>query len=125
MLRGAEDSMLRNRLAAALAFALIFTGSLVAQTSSDEQTAPDQISQNSQKPAPAKDGSAATAGGSAAATNAPSDPFYTQPNRILGIIPNFRAVSADTQLPPLSVKGKFALAAKGNFDYTSFLTVGM
>jgi hypothetical protein len=33
-----------------------------------------------------------------------------QPKRILWIIPYYRAVSANTQLPPLSRKGKFWLA---------------
>lgn len=48
-----------------------------------------------------------------------------QPKRILGIFPNFRAVSADTQLPPLSVKGKFWLATQSTFDYSAWLTAGI
>src|ERR1700692_1385990 len=30
-----------------------------------------------------------------------------QTNRIMGVVPNFGAVSANTQLPPLTTKGKF------------------
>jgi len=47
-----------------------------------------------------------------------------QSKRILGIIPNYRAVSADTKLPPLSVKGKFVLATQDSFDYSSVLVAG-
>lgn len=43
-----------------------------------------------------------------------------QTKRILGIIPNFRSVSADVQLPPLSAKQKFGLFAQDSFDYTAF-----
>jgi hypothetical protein len=42
-----------------------------------------------------------------------------QTKRILGIIPNFRAVSADTKLPPQSVKDKFVDATDDSFDYSS------
>ncbi len=48
-----------------------------------------------------------------------------QPKRILWIIPNYRAVSANTQLPPLSSKGKFWLATQDSFDYSSFALAGM
>ena len=44
-----------------------------------------------------------------------------QTKRILGIVPNFRAVSADTKLPPQSVKEKFASTAQQSFDYSSIL----
>jgi hypothetical protein len=48
-----------------------------------------------------------------------------QTKRILGIMPNFSAVSADTKLPPLSPKEKFILAGKNSFDYSSFLIAGV
>ena len=48
-----------------------------------------------------------------------------QSKRILWIFPNYRAVSANTQLPPLSVKEKFWLATKDSFDYSSFVTAGI
>ncbi len=44
-----------------------------------------------------------------------------QTKRILGIMPNFSAVSADTKLPPQTAKEKFILAGKNSFDYSSFL----
>ncbi|HTX75631.1 MAG TPA: hypothetical protein VMD29_05435 [Terracidiphilus sp.] len=42
-----------------------------------------------------------------------------QTKRILGIIPNFRAVSADVKLPPETVKEKFTDATEDSFDYSS------
>jgi hypothetical protein len=48
-----------------------------------------------------------------------------QTKRILGMVPNFQAVSADTYLPPLSFKQKFWLATKSSFDYSSFVFVGI
>ena len=43
---------------------------------------------------------------------------YQQTKRILGVFPNFRAVSADTKLPPQSVKEKFTATAQQTFDYS-------
>jgi hypothetical protein len=48
-----------------------------------------------------------------------------QSKRILWIFPNYRAVSTDTQLPPLSLKAKFWLATQDSFDYSSFVTAAM
>jgi len=48
-----------------------------------------------------------------------------QSKRILGIIPNYRSVRADTELPPLSAKKKFTLATQDSFDYTSFILAGI
>ncbi len=48
-----------------------------------------------------------------------------QTKRILGIMPNFEAVSANTHLPPLSLKEKFWLATENTFDYSSLISVGM
>ncbi|SRR6266850_609326 len=48
-----------------------------------------------------------------------------QSKRILWIFPNYRAVSANTQLPPLSLKDKFWLATQDSFDYSSFVTAGI
>ncbi len=42
-----------------------------------------------------------------------------QTKRILGIIPNFRSVSADQKLPPETAKEKFKTAALESFDYSA------
>jgi hypothetical protein len=48
-----------------------------------------------------------------------------QPERILGIMPNFRAVSAGATPPPPTPKQAFMIATKNSFDYSSFVFVGM
>jgi hypothetical protein len=53
-----------------------------------------------------------------AAPNPHSDP---QTKRIMGIFPNFRAVSSETHLPPQSVKEKFLTASQDSFDYSAFV----
>jgi hypothetical protein len=63
------------------------------------------------------------------ATNTPApsstnDQFGKQPKRILGIVPNYRAVSANTELPPLSFKSELWLATQDTFDYSDFIFVG-
>ncbi len=60
-----------------------------------------------------------------------ADPDAVSPNgtqqtkRILGIMPNFRSVSADMKLPPMSAKDKFIIAGKDTFDYSSFFIAGI
>ena len=65
---------------------------------------------------------------SAAETQA-ADPQHEegqQTSRILGIIPNFRAVSVDQHLPPQSIGDKFITATQDSFDYSSlFLPVSL
>ncbi len=62
-----------------------------------------------------------------AATQAPSGTYVEgkQTKRILGIVPNFRAVSADQKLPPQSVKEKFTTTMQDSFDYSAFIFVGV
>lgn len=48
-----------------------------------------------------------------------------QPKRILGIMPNFRAVSAGEIPPPPTPKQAFIIATKNSFDYSSFVFVGI
>jgi len=49
-----------------------------------------------------------------------------QTKRMFGVVPNFAAVSAHTQLPPLSTREKFSLAAHDSIvDYSSFTWAGI
>jgi hypothetical protein len=48
-----------------------------------------------------------------------------QTKRILYIVPNFRAVTANQKLPPQSVKEKFLTATMDSVDYSSFIFVGV
>jgi len=47
-----------------------------------------------------------------------------QPNRGLGIMPDFRAVSARA-IPPPTPKQAFKIATRDSFNYTSFVSVGI
>jgi hypothetical protein len=53
------------------------------------------------------------------AQKAPEDSGGKQTRRILGIVPNFRAVSANQKLPPETVQEKFMDATHDSFDYSS------
>ena len=48
-----------------------------------------------------------------------------QTKRILGVIPNFRAVSADEHLPSQTVKQKFLATTQQSFDYSSIFFSGI
>lgn len=48
-----------------------------------------------------------------------------QPKRILGVMPNFRAVSAGQIPPPPTPKQAFIIATRNSFDYSSFIFVGI
>ena len=48
-----------------------------------------------------------------------------QTKRMFGIIPNFAAVSARTEVPVLSTRDKFMLASKDSGDYSSFIWSGL
>jgi hypothetical protein len=75
-------------------------------SSNDSATTPTALQQSSTSASPTTDQSA-------------TDPQAKQTKRILGIIPNFRAVSANTKLPPQSPREKFLTATEDSFDYSS------
>ena len=51
----------------------------------------------------------------------PGDERLPQTKRILGIIPNFRAVSTDEKLPAQTTKEKFITATQDSFDYSAVI----
>jgi hypothetical protein len=53
----------------------------------------------------------------------PDEEYGKQNKRILWVIPNYRAVSANTHLPPLSFKSELWLATQDTFDYSDFIFV--
>lgn len=73
--------------------------------------------------------SSSSAGAQSQNGNSQADPSGVQKGqqtkRILWVVPNFRAVSADTHLPPQTVKDKFVTASQDSFDYSAFIFVGM
>jgi hypothetical protein len=48
-----------------------------------------------------------------------------QPKRILGLMPNFRAVSAGVLPPPPTPKQNLIVATRNSFDYSAFVFVGI
>ena len=87
----------------------------------NQQTAP--ASPSSQEPvAPGSTGDQQKSAKPDAETPAP--PANPQPQRILGIMPNFRAVSAGVIPPPPTPKQAFVIATENSFDYSSFIFVG-
>jgi hypothetical protein len=87
------------------------------------------LTSDPQQPAAATDGKssvpdAPTPTTSPAETSNPGDQYGKQPKRILWVIPNYRAVSANTQLPALSFKSELWLATQDTFDYSDFIFVG-
>jgi len=89
----------------------------VPQNQAPPPAAPSQDGQSSLPDAPAPQASSA-------APESPDDRVGKQSKRILGIIPNFRAVSAKTYLPPLNFKSELWLATQDTFDYSSIIFVG-
>ncbi len=64
-------------------------------------------------------------GSSAANPQAAEPEEGKQTKRILGILPNFRSVSANTHLPAQTSKEKFIDVAHDSFDYSSFIFIGL
>jgi hypothetical protein len=93
-----------------------------APASSPDSALPDDPAVDAQQQA--QEGSGAKP--PAAKTGAQTDPLAQgrQTKRILYIVPNFRAVSADQHLPPQTVKEKFKTAMLDSVDYSSFIFVG-
>jgi len=107
---------------ALLAFAFTSPAALIAQSSaasdfsaSQPAVAPPDDSSQTSTPPPAP-----TPQDKPSSTQ-PSEPQTEQTTRILGVIPNFRAVSSTDHLPPQTVKQKFVTASKDSFDYSSIV----
>lgn len=129
---------LASRAIAAIAlllFSLLSAAALRAQESSQNHSDTNQGERACQRgennPAPSQ---ADKAGAEKKSAEASVDPCALKPqdesegrqtNRILGVVPNFGAVSANTLLPPLTAKGKFWLATEDSFDYSSFVWTGI
>lgn len=72
---------------------------------------------------PAGSGNAAAPEKPREATATPS--YQQQPKRILGVMPNYRAVSAGALPPPPTPKEAFKIATENSFDYSSFVFAGI
>ena len=88
--------------------------------------APGLDAQTPAQPAAGASSSQAAAEQSQPPQQAPTtQPSEQQPQRILGVMPNFRAVSAGAIPPPPTPKQAFIIATKNSFDYSSFIFVGL
>ena len=86
----------------------------------DSATQPDAVTQSKPQkaaPAPAQDPNQGDL------TTDSSEGKQTK--RMFGVVPNFAAVDANTELPPLTTKGKFILATQDSVDYSSFIWTGI
>ena len=106
---------------------------LTSVTLQDSPPLPAAISApaDPQDPAPPKATTSPTSDASAAKPDSPQPKVNPgehtdqQTKRILWIVPNFRSVSADTQLPPIGFKEKLWLATQESFDYSSVVYNGL
>lgn len=55
----------------------------------------------------------------------PTASLARQPKRILGLMPNYRAVSAGEIPPPPTPKEAFMIATRNSFDYSAFVFTGL
>lgn len=122
---------------------ILFTQALWAQDQTsfllsgvvrDRETASSNVNGSQQSSPPKSENSAET---EAEQPNAPKGKQSTapanegapqnkqQPKRILGVMPNFRAVSAGAHPPPPTPKQAFKIATQNSFDYSSFVFVGI
>lgn len=102
---------------------LLFAQSVFSDVSFERAGAWQEHQSDGDSRQPSNEG---TESSSSSVSGKPADDLQgKQTKRILGMVPNFEAVSADTHLPPLTFKQKFWLATQGSFDYSSFVFVGM
>lgn len=117
-------------------FALILSGSIAfaqqgnfasAQLAGPDSQAVSTDGQNSTQPQkPAKSGGSELPDTPVKAADGPATPpSKQQPKRILGLMPNYRAVSAGAIPPPPTPRQAFKIATQNSFDYSSFVFVGI
>lgn len=117
--------MIRSSFLLSLAMAGALAPCALAQqtaASTAEQTVVEPAGTLPDAPLPAQQSQTSAAAGQSKPTDSLEG---KQTRRILGIIPNFRSVSADQMLPPLSPHAKLKLTLEDSFDYSSFIYVGL
>ena len=92
---------------------------------SPQQSSPPEQSGTSGTVSDTKQSEAKSVGEYTAPANQGASSEKQQPKRILGLMPNFRAVSAGTIPPPPTPKEAFIIATQNSFDYSSFVFVGI
>src|ERR1700680_577362 len=119
---------------AVLTLLILFSPAITwSQTQVTDQSNPleyaqqSPTSQSNPAPAPPTDsGTVSLPDQAPAPQNKKDDSQGQQTKRMFWLVPNFAAVSAHTQLPPLSTREKFVLAAQDSVvDYSSFTWTGI
>jgi len=93
--------------------------SILLAASTTASPAPDPASQTPTAAPEQSPSTTAPAPQNQPVQNAQDESSGQQTKRILGIIPNFRAVSANQKLPPETVKEKFIDCTEDSFDYSA------
>ncbi len=89
-----------------------------SQAGASSSSSPDQTKNQTKNPGTDKAASKADA-------EATIPAHEKQPKRILGMMPNYRAVSAGVRPPPPNAKESFKIATENNFDYSQYVFVGL
>jgi hypothetical protein len=95
----------------------VASGVSLADVSQDQSPRPTTDGKSSPPDGPKPQASPSTPTG-------PDEGYGKQNKRILGIVPNYRAVSANVHLPPMSFPSELWLATQDTFDYSDFIFVG-
>jgi hypothetical protein len=106
---------------ACVGWLLIFSAHLLAQETTSPAPNPPNQTQSTQSEAQDKTKPTTPAGVSIQEVPVSKQ----QPKRILGMMPNYRAVSAGAIPPPPTPKQAFKIATLNSFDYSSFVFVGI
>lgn len=121
---------MRNTLVTLLI--VLFPAMAWSQTGVGDQSSPSErlnqtpaAQSNSSSAPPSDNGTTSVSDQSSAQDKKKDEPQPQQTKRMLYVVPNFAAVSSNTQLPPLSTRGKFVLAWHDSFDYSSFVWTGI
>jgi hypothetical protein len=101
-------------------------GGVTDQANFPDYASQSPTSQSNPAPAPLPDSPAARPNQKQAPEDKKDDAQAQQSKRMFYVIPNFAAVNAHTELPPLSTREKFVLAAHDSLiDYSSFVWTGI
>jgi hypothetical protein len=127
------ESSTRNHMASLILAILLFPSITWSQTQiADQPTALESAQEapssqsNSTSAPPSESATVATPDEIPSSINKVDDSKGKQTKRMLWVVPNFAAVSSNTQLPRLSTREKFGLAAQDSVtDYSSYTWAGI
>jgi subtilisin family serine protease len=112
---------------ASLGVTLLFCATCLAQ-GEQQETAPvpqQSAAQQTDVPQQVPAGSANIPDAQINKATQPKKTSGEQPKRILGVMPNYRAVSAGAIPPPPTAKEAFKIATQNSFDYSALIFVGI